>query len=233
MSNNAWLHWIGSEYSSVTDFLSRARNGDTLRPVPFPTLKEMSWNDDIYCVKKQGRRSAGLVFCVLPIKRISGLSRRAATTVKDRLRSKEIDPGGQFVDTGSETYLQGATWKVEANIQAVCAELAALPKGIEIGALMIGCAAADFVPLKPPWASLPQIRQTPGYRRFDHRAFLADVKAYTRKPRAGDGERVRLFSAYTAARRSPTDAERGQIQWGEDYGAIPKSDAQQELAFNL
>lgn len=234
MKRVAWVHWISARWANTVEFLSEARRQGIRLGVSLECLERMSWKDDIYCIRRVHESKAPSVFCRFPVDLVSGLSRDASALVKERLDCKEVEPGGDFVDRGGKSYMEGATGRVNANMQDLCAVLKiAQAGGVDIGKLVIGCSETAYTVLAVPWPMLSRVRFSKGFRQFDARAYLLDVHEEwmsilvdvheDRYEEKIVGQRfISLPSEYHAA-EAPTGELPGLFQWVEDYASLPKT----------
>lgn len=233
MRGAAWLRWIGNkEFPHTVAFLSHARrHGISLR-ITLKALERLSWNDEIYCIKKVYPNEPGSVFCIFPVAQVSGLSREVWDLLRDRFVGREVDPGGGFVTGIEEPYMVGATWTVNANIQDLCAVLKGTQaRGIEIGKLTVGCSSEEFRTSDLPWPKLSQVKKFKGFREFDHRRYLKHVKEAVA---ARHVFRITLTSKYECDQDVPPSGEQpGRFQWVEEYAALPGREEAGQMDLSL
>lgn len=220
----SWLHWIGNEYDNTVQFLAEGRRDGIRRPVTLKQLVALSWRDDIYCIKAQGRAKAGSVFCAVPVTRLSGLSAEAWELLRDKFAFKLTGVKGRFVENVTGSYVVGDACKIMANMQDIAAVLdRETKKGADIGKLMIGCYGTDLVTLPPPWGVLGALEKFEGFIQFSAAKFQGDMK----KVKTGKKFDKKLFGQYHAEVKASGEYP-GDVEWLNDYQELDlKSEARQ------
>lgn len=226
MKRAAWLHWIGKPYDNVVEFLEEARKQSILLEISLKDLNGLSWNDLVYCIIKRKGNKAGSVFCTFPVTRVYGVSQETADLTRERFECNQVRSGGAFVHREGGKQLEGAAWRVNANIQDLCSVIAfAVAETIETGPFFVGCYNDEFETLGLPWPRLSQVPKVRGFREFDERAFLADTD--NAEITVVGMENAILLNSQYAAETSKTGELPGDLQWVNHYDKLDESKSPQ------
>lgn len=227
----SWLHWIGNEYENTVQFLSEARANGIVLPVSLEELSKMSWNDNIYVIHRcaYNESKGGSVFCRLPVTRLYGISQEGSDQLRLILNCKQKDPGGDFVCRHGVDYMEGGIWEIDATMQQVCDALLTKISDEGIGRLMVGCYKSEVETIKPPWPRLCEVPQEGGFRCLDADRLWRDAL----RVKATGAHVVSLYSQYDTVPSGLSGDLPGDMQWAEDYRALPAFETQRGKQLDL
>ena len=228
MKGASWLHWIGKEYDNTLKFLAEARRDGIRIAITLSELAALSWKDDIFCVKAQGKRKMGSVFCTFPMTRLSGLSEEIWDLLRDTYTTVITSDAG-FVDNLTGSYLVGNVCTVMANIQDIATILEQQTKlAADVGKLMIGCQNFEVVTLPPPWGLLADVEKAQGFRQFSASRFEEDME----KVRVGRQFDKKVYGQYNADVK-PSEEMPGDMEWIDHYESLDFDSVNRQTEFDF
>lgn len=159
----AWLHFIGRQYYSRTEFVKEAKKYGITRRVSLKDLKKMDWGDMVLLAMKDGKSPC--IFGSFSIEKLSGLSPAASAAVRKVFDWELVSPGGTAVERGCGSYTEGPCFVLKRATLPQIAQLLEELKLLEvdIGLPMIG---GEFKPHMP--VRLRDIPFRQGFRLFDY-----------------------------------------------------------------
>ncbi len=202
-----WLHFVGRAYYSRAKFEKEARRYGITRRVSLQQLKRMKFGERVLLAMVDGKSS--VAFGSFIITTLSGLSREATDAVAEKYTVEQVSAGGVRVKRGCGSYIEGATYNVDATLEQVLEVIEHLDNP---GKLMVGGA---FESTPSPVVRLKDIRHQQGFRPFDWGGFLADVAAADPKKPTVRGH----FYADGIVEQLTAESER-RMQIVQDYRRI-------------
>lgn len=166
-----WLHWIGKQYYSPAEFAREAKALGVTRRIGVRMLKAMRWGNQIYVIGKQKPGKSGHIFGTFCISRVVGMCGSVVRRLQEELRLTLTDFGGEQVDRGCGSFLQGPTYEVACPLPELAERL---DEADDTSTLMVG---GNFVPISPA-VRMADIPFQQGFRKFDGKKFEQDILTF-------------------------------------------------------
>jgi len=209
-----WLHFIGNKYYSIPKFIKEAKRIGAARRVSLKVLKKMNFGDKVVVAQWDGYKT--IVFGYFIIRTVGGITHDISAEVRERYGGICISPGGEVVTRGCGTYVSGACYATNAEINEICevieevaGENAKLPLTVE-------------GPLTPfPTSEIPykfvyllKVPHRQGFRKFNWEEFVEDVRNWKKSKRY---KYPALTKQYYADQDEEGEAVEGAIRETVEY----------------
>ncbi len=165
-----WLHFIGKQYYSTSQFIEEAKKYGVSRRISFQNLKNMRFGDKIYLFQWNGKSSE--LFGYFVFERILGINHNILEEAREKgIIRRVADLGDEVIKRGCGNYILRASYTTE-NPEAMLDLLEEKYKAKEdLGKLMIGGA---FYEINPHIKSSIPFQM--GFRSFDITSFMEEYE---------------------------------------------------------
>jgi hypothetical protein len=213
VTQQTWLHFVGSKYYTIDSFIEESKKLGVTRRVSPQIARRMSYGDRVLLAMKQGKTP--VVFGYFTIDMLTGISGDTMDRLWDcGLTAEDLGLGGKMVTKGCGTYILGATFTVDCDMATIMAKLEGLTAA-EIGKLMVGGTFHVH-----PYARLKDVPFRQGYRLFDYDSFLAEaLRELMRITDMGKSNRLPVVHGqfYADDIAAPEGGDGGMVQEVVDY----------------
>lgn len=166
---NNWLHFIGRQYYTESQFLEESSSIGCSRRVALNVLKIMNFGDRVYCAMIRNNEKSPVVLGCFTIEQLGGLSPESTIPIHEVYPSQMVDLGGKTVLRRCGIYTTGPSYIVTNGTLEGIANL--LSHEDNPGTLLI---QGTWTPLENP-IRLTKVKFRQGYRRFNVEKAVADA----------------------------------------------------------